>query len=183
MTVTIDKALAGRAGEGEGMSRTPINKYLDGLDWQALPEQAESDTPYATHEGVLPNNGGGMAISAADALKAQRDIVSGERGFQEVAWSVYRGPIPPGMFVLHKCHNPACINPDHLYIGTAKQNTHDMDVAGRRVSRRHDTYCKRGHPFSEENTLWRTRRDKVQRLCKICSTASNRRAYLKRPKP
>jgi hypothetical protein len=35
------------------------------------------------------------------------------------------------MFVLHHCDNPPCINPDHLYIGTKKDNTQDMTARGR----------------------------------------------------
>ena len=46
----------------------------------------------------------------------------------------YKGPIPEGLLVLHRCNNPSCINPEHLYIGTHKQNTRDMDDSGRRAS-------------------------------------------------
>lgn len=41
------------------------------------------------------------------------------------------GSIPDGMLVLHKCDNPACINPEHLYLGKEKENAIDM------VSRKH----------------------------------------------
>lgn len=41
------------------------------------------------------------------------------------------GEIPDGLFVLHKCDQSTCINPDHLYVGTAKQNIHDVIVRGR----------------------------------------------------
>ena len=43
-----------------------------------------------------------------------------------VAWEVFVGEIPPGMNVLHRCDNPPCCNPDHLFLGTQKDNVHDM---------------------------------------------------------
>ena len=47
------------------------------------------------------------------------------------AWMVFKGDIPTGMQVNHKCHNKACINVDHLYVGTQKQNMSDMKNANR----------------------------------------------------
>lgn len=43
-----------------------------------------------------------------------------------VAWEVANGPIPKGMFVLHRCDVRTCINPDHLFLGTHKDNMRDM---------------------------------------------------------
>lgn len=42
------------------------------------------------------------------------------------------GPIPAGMLVLHRCDNPPCVRPSHLFLGTPKDNTADMDRKGRR---------------------------------------------------
>ena len=44
------------------------------------------------------------------------------------------GPIPDGLFVLHKCNNPKCCNPNHLYIGTAKENNNQCLGEGRFIS-------------------------------------------------
>ena len=47
------------------------------------------------------------------------------------AWRMLCGEIPEGVWVLHTCHNRLCVNPNHLYLGTAKQNTRDSVEAGR----------------------------------------------------
>lgn len=51
-----------------------------------------------------------------------------------VAYALANGPIPDGLVVRHSCHNPACCNPDHLSIGTQRDNVQDMVDAGRQFS-------------------------------------------------
>jgi hypothetical protein len=52
-------------------------------------------------------------------------------GAHRVAWAIANGPIPEGMSVLHHCDNPPCVNPAHLFLGTAKENGIDCQAKGR----------------------------------------------------
>lgn len=50
------------------------------------------------------------------------------------AYTTQVGPIPAGMVVMHTCDNPPCVNPDHLRLGTQRDNIKDMLAKGRRAS-------------------------------------------------
>jgi hypothetical protein len=67
--------------------------------------------------------------------------------------------------VLHKCDNASCVNPDHLYIGSLKDNTKDTIAAGNHNNAR-KTHCPQGHEYAIGNTLYRRNGD---RYCRICS--------------
>lgn len=58
--------------------------------------------------------------------------------------------LPTHIYACHKCDTTLCVNPDHIFLGTAKDNYYDCIAKGR-GKKRTATHCKRGHQFSIEN--------------------------------
>lgn len=58
-----------------------------------------------------------------------RKLVTAHRA----SWCIHHGEFPK-KFVLHKCDNPLCVNPDHLFLGDVKDNARDMIVKGRKCN-------------------------------------------------
>lgn len=86
-----------------------------------------------------------------------------------LVWTLVNGTIPPGKLICHKCDNPRCVNPNHLYLGTYFDNNRDMVKRGRHAESR-KTQCPYGHPYSGQNL----RTLKGKRYCRSCAWYKNR---------
>lgn len=68
------------------------------------------------------------------------------------SYEVHKGPIPKGMLVCHACDTPACIEPEHLFLGTHKDNMRDMALKGRTGRPPRGTIPRgEGHPCARLN--------------------------------
>ena len=89
-----------------------------------------------------------------------------------LSYMLFVGPIPYALHVLHRCDNKPCYNPEHLWIGTDKDNLNDMAAKGRHHNQR-KTHCPYGHPL-DGHTNRRTHQG-FQRYCTVCDKERDKR--------
>ena len=95
-------------------------------------------------------------------------------GAHRASYDYFYGDIPEGKQINHKCDNPSCVNPTHLYAGTSKDNAEDRDSRGRNPQI-NKTKCPRGHHY-----------DKMRgdgRACSKCDYETNVRCEKKLASP
>lgn len=119
---------------------------------------------------VIPVSGyGQMRYGKGTPKKAHR-----------VSYEIFVGPIPDGLYVCHRCDTPLCVNPDHLFLGTAKDNAQDAMRKGR-YAHQSQTHCINGHAKTPDNiAVYMRKKGSTVTLCKICMATYAHRSYLKR---
>lgn len=120
-----------------------------------------------THGSLVA--GYGVIQDGNKSLKAHR-----------VSYELFIGQIGKGLFVCHKCDTPACVNPNHLWLGTCKDNLRDA-VKKKRMHEQKKTHCPNGHPYSGDNLIMHYRKNKnPTRECKKCNRERQRKLSGKR---
>ena len=98
---------------------------------------------------------GAITSRGYGSISIAKKIYSAHRVF----YQQYVGKIPSGLWVLHKCDNTVCVNPEHLFLGTAGDNARDRAAKGRNANR-----------VGENNFNVRLTEKKVLEIRKLYST-------------
>lgn len=80
------------------------------------------------------------------------------------SWEMVNGPVPEGLFVLHRCDNTLCVRPSHLFVGDTKDNMQDRDSKGRQA---------RG----ETNGNHKLTETEVKEIIKTCRPGSSKAGF------
>lgn len=89
-----------------------------------------------------------------------------------LAYELLVGDFDKSLCVLHKCDNPRCVNPEHLFLGTKGDNNSDMTAKGRHKEQL-KTHCPSGHAYEGENLYVDPQRG--HRQCRLCRRAAEAR--------
>ena len=133
-------------------------------------EKVNKETPSGCWEWKNSVKGNGYGQFFTHFESEGRKCLSAHR----FVWSLVNGPIPDGLWVLHKCDNRICVNPDHLFLGDRRDNMLDCAAKGRvcTIGKSRITHCKNGHEFTPENTKITTLGHRKCRSCVVINNAN-----------
>ena len=116
-----------------------MGRKFCGFKWsRATEEEIRRHVQELIHSKIKKNNNDCWEWQGCLSKWGYGDIRIGPVGNKKhvnahrAAWLYFKRDIPESLFVCHKCDNRKCCNPDHLFLGTAKQNQHDMIRKGRK---------------------------------------------------
>lgn len=117
-----------------------------------------------TWNGALQTNGYGKIYAGPSPGSAKRG--SAVMAAHRASWVLHFGEIGDGLSVLHRCDNPLCVRPDHLFLGDHAANMRDCAAKGRTRTIGHamQTKCRKGHPYVDGNVVIA----RGYRRCLIC---------------
>lgn len=95
---------------------------------QKLEMHSRVDEASGCHVWTAYRNADGYGVVLVGSRKdgSRRNALA-----HRAAWANVNGPIPAGLVICHRCDNPACINTDHLFLGSVSTNNSDMRAKGR----------------------------------------------------
>lgn len=107
---------------------TVVTPYIDYSErfWSKVDVAASIEECWPWKAGRFEKGYGSFSLTPGFLVK--RSVRA-----HRVAYELTRGSIPVGMIVMHKCDNPPCCNPNHLVLGTVKENAEDRDRKNRGV--------------------------------------------------
>ena len=109
--------------------------------WSYVDVSAESDACWSWNRGKTTAGYGSLSTRTGHHVYAHRFM-----------WELVNGPIPAGIEVCHRCDNPPCVNPAHLFLGTHKENMADSAQKGRAIPGRLLTSKKLAR-FSDDDVV------------------------------
>lgn len=165
-----------RTGKPWGTGRAQYWKTPEQRFWEKVDKRGPDECwPWLGHLSKMPDGSPGYGSICVNSKHVRATKFS---------YELHIGPTN-GFDLLHKCDNPPCVNPNHLFIGTAKDNALDASRKGRMRNQFKDkTHCKHGHEFTPENTYYYPHAGGtgVGRGCKECRRQQLRESRQRRKK-
>ncbi len=149
-----------------------ITSGLSLAEWQRFWSSVEKSQKCWNWNGVRHHTGGyGMLRWRGKKVQAHR-----------LSYQITCGKIEPDFCVLHRCDNPVCVRPDHLFLGNHNDNMQDRMAKGRYRAKSH---CNHGHELTGSNLRVRPIKSwngKIYpcRICVLCSRKNSTRGKAKR---